>query len=250
VVVVVLIALPKSTTQALGTPDQPVVVQPTTQPAVPTKATGATQPQVVPTQPGGATQPQTGTGQPVAERTVPYMDPSTQFTINYPVGWQIVNDPPTGVTLFYKDSIEGTSFGIAPMNLIPGVLDGQAVIDNITAENTKKNRDYVVTRKSLQPLTGPWQGGGTPEAGYFEASWTNPQGVKVRCAVTFGSRPSAYINTTFFTGIWYQAPVTTWQQMLPTFTVMSKSVKFIGGGSTEDTDKEKLKEALKKLLNE
>lgn len=244
-VVVLVVALPKSSTQALGGPvPTTVVAQPQT---VPTQPAGV-QPQVVPTQPAGVTQTATGAGQPTAERMLPYMDPGVQFSINYPVGWQIASDAASGVTLFYKDSPEGTSFGIAPSNMIPGVTDGLGVIDGITADNVKKNRDYVVTRKSTTPLTGPWQGGGTPESGYFEAAWTNAQGVKMRASVTFLSRPSAYINTTFFTGIWYQAPVTTWAQLSPTFTAMSKSVKFYAGQTESDKDKERGIEILKKLL--
>ena len=206
---------------------QPMPAQPTqgVQPAPVPGATQRPQTALTPGAPPGATPSPAASGGAGQVRMVPYSDPSMQFSILSPEGWQVRQDGQSGTTIFYEDTPDGISFTVMPGGYIPRAINGERFIQVLLQALREDFPDARITRQRVSPF-GPQVGPpDLTEQGRASFTWTDLRGLRWQGELSFILGSNVLTQVTIVSGSHYQGPTNQWGRLEPIFNQMLSSLR-------------------------
>lgn len=166
-------------------------------------------------------------GLPFSSDWVVYVDPSARFSVRYPRGWHIQEDPVDGWVAFYRDRPrEGTAFVVFPGTRLSGDLEPEVAVRETLMREAGLGRSADVRLR--QRITPQGQGIYTVRG---EVTWRGAAGIRMRAVfLTVVARPPVHGGDTLvFYLVLAQAPEREWPRWERTLTEMLRDFKWMGG---------------------
>ncbi len=156
-----------------------------------------------------------------------YFDPSGRFSMSYPRGWQVREDPVEGSVAFVRDSLEeGTSFSVFPRRFVQGDPGPEATAREVltTFAGLGQYPNLRVRQRVEHLGSGIYSVRG-------EARWTSASGQALRAVfVCVLARPPVHgFDTQVFYLLLGRAPDREWSRWEATLTRMLREFRWLGG---------------------